>query len=324
MLGVRSVGHNPEFRHEALIYEGRRGFLDSSAPFIREGLRAGEPVLVLVAGHKIEWLLDELGDDAADVFFEDVAEAGANPGRLIDHWHQFDRAHSEAPALRGIGELAGPDRSAEALDECRRHEALLNLAFDGKRDFWLLCPYDAAELPPDLVAGARRTHPLIAENGGEHPSDHYEDGFGTLAGELSPPPSGAVELEFRAGDTRAIRAFADDHGRAHELSLTDLENLVFAAGELAANSIQHGGGHGTIVAWGGVGSAVLEVRDSGVIRDPLVGRVRPGLDGARGRGLWLLEQLCDLVQIRSGPEGTVVRVHTGANGSRVARRRRPA
>jgi anti-sigma regulatory factor (Ser/Thr protein kinase) len=158
---------------------------------------------------------------------------------------------------------------------------------------------------------------VVAENGGERPSDRYENAAGTLDGDLSPAPGDAIELEFAAGDSRAIRAFADDHGRAHHLSVTDLENLVFAASELTANSVQHGGGHGRIVAWGGAGSAVLEVRDAGLIRDPLVGRVRPGLDeGARGRGLWLIEQLCDLVQIRSGPEGTVVRVHTGATGSR--------
>ena len=30
---------------------------------------------------------------------------------------------------------------------------------------------------------------------------------------------------------------------------------------------------------------------------------------ATGRGLWLANQLCNLVQIRSSPEGTTVRLH---------------
>ena len=314
MVGLRSAGGKAEFRHEALIYQGRRGFLEGSAPFIRRGLGAGEPVLVVVAGHKIEWLREELGDEAADVFFEDMTDAGANPGRLINRWRQFARSHADAPGLRGIGEPASPDRSAEALDECSRHEALLNLAFEADRHLRLLCPYDAAVLSPAVVAEAHRTHPVVVENGGAHPSDVYANAAGTLDGALADAPDDAIELEFGAGDLRAIRMFAEDHGRAHELSVTDLENLVFAAGELAANSVQHGGGHGTIAVWGGVGSAVLEVRDEGVIRDPLVGRLKPRADGCRGRGLWLVEQLCDLVQIRSGPEGTVVRAHTGANG----------
>jgi hypothetical protein len=43
--------------------------------------------------------------------------------------------------------------------------------------------------------------------------------------------------------------------------------------------------------------------------EPLVGRVRPTPDAQSGRGVWIANQLCDLVQIRSGRSGTVVRVH---------------
>ena len=54
---------------------------------------------------------------------------------------------------------------------------------------------------------------------------------------------------------------------------------------------------------------MCEVRDEGRVSDPLVGRVRPTIDRRDGRGLWLVHQLCDLVQIRSGDDGTVVRAH---------------
>jgi len=40
----------------------------------------------------------------------------------------------------------------------------------------------------------------------------------------------------------------------------------------------------------------------------LVGRLPPPVDQYGGRGLWLVNQLCDLAQIRSSPDGTVVRV----------------
>jgi anti-sigma regulatory factor (Ser/Thr protein kinase) len=36
----------------------------------------------------------------------------------------------------------------------------------------------------------------------------------------------------------------------------------------------------------------------------------PPLSDEGGRGLWLANQLCDLVQIRSGENGTVVRLLT--------------
>ena len=45
------------------------------------------------------------------------------------------------------------------------------------------------------------------------------------------------------------------------------------------------------------------------IADPLVGRARPGLTGEGGRGLWIANQLCELVQLRWFATETVVRLH---------------
>ena len=306
---TRTVGPTAVLRHEALFYGGKTSFLELTVPFIREGIRADEPVLAMLERHKIEWLTDALGDDALDVFFEDMREVGANPARLIAAWRRFASAHPESRALRGIGEPATPERSPEALDECRRLEALVNIAFNGGRDFWLLCPYDTEALPESVVEDARTTHPLIAEGGTEHPSHDYEHAAGVLAGKLPPPPADAAELAFSSGSGREVRAFAEQAARSQGLRPEGVENVVFAAGELTANSVRHGGGGGTITAWSDADSVVLEVRDAGVVDNPLVGRLRPHVDESRGRGLWLVNQLCDLVQIRSGPHGTAVRVH---------------
>lgn len=54
---------------------------------------------------------------------------------------------------------------------------------------------------------------------------------------------------------------------------------------------------------------VCDVSDRGWIRQPLAGRARPSVDLESGRGLWMVNQLCDLVQLRSSPAGTVVRLH---------------
>jgi anti-sigma regulatory factor (Ser/Thr protein kinase) len=53
---------------------------------------------------------------------------------------------------------------------------------------------------------------------------------------------------------------------------------------------------------------VCEVRDGGRLVEPLLGRERPRPEQASGRGLWLVNQLCDLVQMRSSPDGNVVRL----------------
>jgi hypothetical protein len=44
------------------------------------------------------------------------------------------------------------------------------------------------------------------------------------------------------------------------------------------------------------------------LRDALTGRIRPALDAQNGRGVWFANTMCDLVQIRSQADGTVVRV----------------
>ncbi|HEX6601792.1 MAG TPA: ATP-binding protein, partial [Solirubrobacterales bacterium] len=53
---------------------------------------------------------------------------------------------------------------------------------------------------------------------------------------------------------------------------------------------------------------VCEIHDFGLIEDPLIGRERPPADQIGGRGLWIVNQLCDLVQVRSGEKGTFVRL----------------
>jgi anti-sigma regulatory factor (Ser/Thr protein kinase) len=88
---------------------------------------------------------------------------------------------------------------------------------------------------------------------------------------------------------------------------------VFAANEIATNSLLHGGGQGTARVWREDGVVVVEVTDGGHIDHPLVGRQRPDTLTDHGRGMWLVNQLCDLVQIASTPSGTAVRVRVSCS-----------
>ena len=49
--------------------------------------------------------------------------------------------------------------------------------------------------------------------------------------------------------------------------------------------------------------------DIGRIEQALAGRVRPHAGEIGGYGLWLANQLCDLVQVRAFAAGGAVRVH---------------
>jgi anti-sigma regulatory factor (Ser/Thr protein kinase) len=78
---------------------------------------------------------------------------------------------------------------------------------------------------------------------------------------------------------------------------------------VATNSVLHGGGDGTLLVWPEGEALICELRDDGLFDDPLAGRERPRPDRVGGHGLWLANQLCDLVQVRSFATGTVVRLH---------------
>ena len=62
-------------------------------------------------------------------------------------------------------------------------------------------------------------------------------------------------------------------------------------------------------AWRGNGELVCEVEDGGRIEDPLAGRRKPEPEQTSGRGLWIANQVADLLEIRSRQTGTRARVH---------------
>ena len=308
---IADVQH--DFRHEALFYGDEEEFLAGTAAFVRDGLWADEPVMVALGAARAAALKAELGFDADTVHFVDMEALGLNPARIIPAWHEFvaGRGRTGLP-VRGIGEPVWPGRSAAELVECHHHESLLNLAFADTPGFWLLCPYDTAGLAPEIVAQARRTHPFVAERSTSRPSDAFvEHRFtpGPFHGELPAPGAAGEELGFEWGRLAEVRRVVAEHAERFGLSLDRAADLVLAVSELASNSVLHAGGEGMLRIWREDGTVLCEISDRGRLDEPLAGRVRPAPDQPDGRGLWLVNQLCDLVQIRSSPAGNVVRLH---------------
>ena len=297
------------FRHEVMLYDSREAFVDGAAPFIRAAVDAGEPIMVAIGAEKIELLRSRLGDDAEQVVFADMAELGANPARIIPAWQEFVDAHAElGRPMRGIGEPIWAGRSPTELIECQCHEALLNVAFADAPDFHLICPYDTHELSGEVIAEAERSHPFVAgAPSGAYRGDHSVPQF---AEPLPEPPAPVLEHAIThevLGDLRANTAAAAERAG---LSLQRIHDLVHAVHEIATNSLRHGGGQGRLHIWSEADTLICEVRDRGrIAQKPLVGRVRPALNEAGGWGLWLANQLIDLVQLRELPDGSVVRLH---------------
>lgn len=303
------------FRHEALLYASEREFVAATTAFVQEGVAAGEPTLVVVDAPKIAALQSSLGGDADRVHFADMSVLGQNPARLIPAWRRFVDDHGQGTGrpLRGIGEPVWPGRSPVELVECRHHEALLNVAFADTPAFRLMCPYDTAKLDPVVVEHSQRTHPWVSGCSDDHhgPSADYD---GTdpddLFGEpLDPPPAGGDVHELAFDTLVPVRRFVAEAAVEAGFDTMTVADIVLAVDEVAANSIRHGGGEGRLTTWYDDGSWVCEVIDRGRVTDPLVGRREPVGAQVSGRGLWMANQLCRLLQVRTSAAGATFRLH---------------
>jgi anti-sigma regulatory factor (Ser/Thr protein kinase) len=301
------------FRHEAMLYAGWADFIAGTVPFIRAGIEADEPVLVVESAEKIDMLRVALDREAALVHFADMAEVGANPARIIPAWQEFVSNHGgSGRRLRGIGEPIWKGRTPEELVECQRHESLLNVAFGGGRPWWLLCPYDKESLDPSIIAEARRSHEFVVDGTREqsNPSFRGPKESGAAFDTPLPEPSvGVREVDFEPNGLVAIRGLVAHYADGAGLGPSRSTELVTAVNEVATNSIRHGGGRGTLRIWMDTTRLTCELRDAGRFDRPLIDRVRPAPVVSAPRGLWLANQLCDLVQIRTFANGTVVRLH---------------
>ena len=133
---------------------------------------------------------------------------------------------------------------------------------------------------------------------------------GPWAGQpLSAPPDGAAVLRYDRNLTD-VREFTAIQASRAGLAPHRVMDLVIAIAELAANTLAHTNGPGAVTFWATADEIIGQVQDQGHIDDPLAGQVRPAPDApGGGRGLWLVREVCDQVEIRTGQAGTTVRVH---------------
>ncbi len=290
------------------MHAGWSDFVEGTASFIRDGLAADEPALVVLSAPKAAMLRRALGR-VDGVCYVDPTGLGRDPGRIVPAWRVFLAERSmAAQRARGIGEPVFAPRDQSALTDSQRHESLLDLASDQGRGWSLLCVYDVETLHPAVLGQAEARHaPEV---------DQRLDDLGARmaaldAGHgLSEPATVLEELTFGPDGLHGVRALIESRADTFGLGRDWVAEFVLAVNEIAANSVRHGGGEGTLRLWQADEVLVSEVRDRGHIVDPLAGWERPAPDATEGRGLWLAHQLCDLVQIRSSSSaGTVVRMH---------------
>jgi anti-sigma regulatory factor (Ser/Thr protein kinase) len=134
------------------------------------------------------------------------------------------------------------------------------------------------------------------------------DGHRPVPPSPSPDPDDPMSYTYTT-DLAAIRAVVYRYAIQAGLTEARAIDLTLAVSEVAANTVKHAKSPGSLNIWYDKKEIVCQVHDEGVITDPLAGRREPSLDALGGHGLWIVNHVCDQVEIQSGETGTTIRMH---------------
>ncbi|GAB7046998.1 ATP-binding protein [Catenuloplanes indicus] len=114
-----------------------------------------------------------------------------------------------------------------------------------------------------------------------------------------------------AADLAVLRAFVSARADALGLPAERAELLVLAVSELATNTLQHTGSGGEVTLRTDRGRLICDVTDSALDGSvtPVLGRPMPPPAALRGRGLAIVERICDEVETSVIAGATRVRIH---------------
>ena len=323
MPDTATAAPGQSFTHQALIYDTDAQFLTHVLDFTRTGLALAEPVFISTTPRMTSLLRRALGPQTARVEFAPAQGSHDSPAQtLLDY---RDRSTAVPGHTRVLSETFATTRARDQAGEWTRYEALLNLAL-ATSGAWILCPYDSRHLPGHLLHSARLTHPYlsqadsngngtVASNGAMPSNPAYTDPHLVSAScdiaRWTPHPLGAADFPFHRTDQLArLRLFAAHHARAIGIGPEQVNALLVSVVEAAANTLCHGAGRGTCRIWNTSTELLCDITDPNGTLDPTVaGYLPPLLNRPDGRGLWIIRQLCDAVEIHTAGQGSTIRLH---------------
>ncbi|KUL29450.1 ATP-binding protein [Actinoplanes awajinensis] len=127
------------------------------------------------------------------------------------------------------------------------------------------------------------------------------------ADESESPQKTSLLQEFDSHSLYAVRSAVAAHAVALGLPEERLSTLLLIATELATNAFRHGGGSGRLRLWRTEESVFLQVSDDGpgLARPQEAGRRPAPLSSPGGRGLWIVRQIADHLDITTEPGTTI-------------------
>ncbi len=315
LMDVRAnLARDGGFAHIALLYRGESEYRSGLAEFARAAVAASAPLQVAVPGSARRVALAALAGSPSEVSVSDMAEVGRNPARLIAFGQSFADEHRDRHVYCAW-EPAWPGRSRAEQHEVARHEALCNLAYR-EEAMTVLCLYDLDNLSPELITQAELTHPTVISSGRHYASPIYL-GAGLVPPSCDEPLPAVPAIPGRSmsftDNLGSVREFCARQARAAGLSPSRVQDLILAVSEIVANSLSYAGG-GVVRAWPASGEIICQIEDRGYIPDPLAGRRPRAPDALGGHGLRLVNHVCDLVERRTSPAGTITRLHMRSLG----------
>ena len=300
------------FSHQALLYASPGEFVGAAGPYVREGVEAGDSVIAVTTRANIRALREELGDLAEVVEFDSAEDwYSRGPWRTLALYRRWLARAPEGAQLRVLGEQMWLARSEAERREWLRYEAFANITFRSPRTK-VVCTYNATQLPDSIFEHVYGTHSEVVYGDHLTESRTFTDPASFAAGLDRAPlePWNGPALEAELEELRALRTLVGAEAARAGLDTEHTEDLTVAVNEVATNALKHAGGRGRVRIWSETEQVICEVVDSGPgFSDPFTGHAPPAARDAPGWGLWTSRQLCDLVQLRSGDDGTVVRLH---------------
>ncbi|GAA3232814.1 sensor histidine kinase [Actinocorallia longicatena] len=285
--------------HQALLYGSETEFTEEALAFLAEGRGADDALVVIAPPDRIDLLRPGLPPECE---FREAAGYFTTPPRSIATAVSVgrDRWWKDGGRVRVVAEQVWKGRDPVEVREWKRFEALVNVVFAGTRTS-LLCAYDLRTVPSDVMRIVERTHHGLDY---EPPARVYAE---LDRAPLLPQTGQVAHRGFVRGELPGLRDFTAK--AAAVFGLTAAMPLIMAVNEVATNIIKHGGGSGSLLVWSDGGAVICDLLDPvGRVEDRFLGFLPPSPDQPSGAGMWMVRQLCDLVEIRSGGTGTIFRL----------------